>query len=148
MTQKNSSKIISVVHPICCGLDVHKDMVSACIIITESDGEEKFVAQEFSTFTDDLFKLKSWLFNHDCTIVAMESTSVYWRPVHNVLEDTLQVILVNARHVKNVPGRKTDISDSMWLARLLCICVLKPLLTKPFMNRRFCGTLDRTKWYR
>ena len=59
MTQKNSSKIISVVHPICCGLDVHKDMVSACIIITEPDGEEKFVVQEFSTFTDDLFKLKS-----------------------------------------------------------------------------------------
>lgn len=103
MTQKNSSKIISVIHPICCGLDVHKDMVSACIIITETDGEETFVIQEFSTFTDDLFKLKSWLLNHGCTIVAMESTSVYWRPVHNVLEDTLQIILVNARHVKNVP---------------------------------------------
>jgi len=58
MTQKNSSKIISVVHHICCGLDVHKDMVFACIIITDSDGEEKFVVQEFSTFTDDLFKLK------------------------------------------------------------------------------------------
>jgi len=58
MTQKNSSKIIFVVNPICCGLDVHKDMVSACIIITEPDGEEKFVVQEFSTFTDDLFKLK------------------------------------------------------------------------------------------
>jgi transposase len=125
MTKKNSSKIISVVHPICCGLDVHKDMVSACIIITEPDGEETFVVQEFSTFTDDLFRLKSWLLNHGCTIIAMESTSVYWRPVHNVLEDTLQVILVNARHVKNVPGRKTDISDSMWLASLLRIGVLK-----------------------
>jgi len=61
-----------------------------------------FHAQEFSTFTDDLFRLKSWLLSHGCTIVAMESTSVYWRPVHNVLEDTLQVILVNARYVKNV----------------------------------------------
>ena len=81
MTKKKSNKIISVVHPICCGLDVHKDMVSACIIITESDGEEKFVVQEFSTFTDDLFKLKSWLLNHDCTIVAMESSRVYRRPV-------------------------------------------------------------------
>jgi len=74
MTQKNSSKIISVVHPICYGLDVHKDMVSACIIITEPDGEETFVVQEFSTFTDNLFRLKSWLLNHGCTIVAMEST--------------------------------------------------------------------------
>ena len=92
MTQKNSNKIMSVVHPVCCGLDVHKDMVSACIIITEPDGEERFVVQEFSTFTDDLFKLKSWLLNHDCPIVAMESTSVYWRPVHNVLEDALRVI--------------------------------------------------------
>ena len=103
MTQKNSSKIISVVHPICCGLDVHKDMISACIIVTEPDGEETFVVQEFSTFTDDLFKLKSWLLSHGCNIIAMESTSVYWRSVHNVLDDTLQVILVNARHVKNVP---------------------------------------------
>jgi transposase len=85
MTQKNSSKIISVVYPICCGLDVHKDMVSAGIIVTEPDGEEKFVVQEFSTFTDDHFRLKTWLLNHNCTIVAMESTSVYGRPVHNVL---------------------------------------------------------------
>ena len=119
MTKKDNNKIISVVHPICCGLDVHKNLVSACIIITEPDGEQNFIIQEFSTFTDDLFRLKAWLLTHECTTVAMESTSVYRRPVHNVLEDALQVILVNARHVKNVPGRKTDISDSMWLASLL-----------------------------
>jgi hypothetical protein len=86
MTQKNNNKIISVMHPICCGLDVHKKMVSACIIITEPDGEKSFVVKEFSTFTDDLFRLKSWLLSHACNVVAMESTSVYWRPVHNVLE--------------------------------------------------------------
>ena len=125
MARKRNNKIISVVHPICCGLDVHKDMVSACIIITETDGEESFFVQEFSTFTDDLYRLKAWLLKHACKVVAMESTSVYWRPVHNVLEDSLQVILVNAKHVKNVPGRKTDISDSMWLASLLRIGVLK-----------------------
>ena len=111
MTRKNNNKIISVVHPICCGLDVHKKSVSACIIITESDGEQTFMIQEFSTFTDDLYRLKSWLSSHACPVVAMESTSVYWRPVHNVLEDAFKVILVNAKHVKNVPGRKTDISD-------------------------------------
>ena len=83
MTKKNSSTIISAVHSICCGLDVHKEMVFACIIITEPDGEETFVVQEFATFTDDLFKLKSWLLSHGCTIVAMESTSVYRRPVHS-----------------------------------------------------------------
>lgn len=125
MTKKDNSKIISVVHPICCGLDVHKDMVSAGIIITQADGQQSFVVEEFSTFTDDLFKLKAWLIKHDCHVIAMESTSVYWRPVHNVLEDSLQVILVNAKHVKNVAGRKTDISDSMWLASLLRIGVLK-----------------------
>jgi len=125
MTRKNNNKIISVVHPICCGLDVHKDMVSACIIITEADGQERFVVKEFSTFTDDLYRFKAWLLRHACQVIAMESTSVYWRPVHNILEDSLEVILVNAKHVKNVPGRKTDISDSMWLASLLRIGVLK-----------------------
>ena len=100
MTKRNHSKIISVVHRICCGLDVHKDMISACIIITEPDGEQTFAVEEFSTFTDDLFKLKAWLVRHACNVIAMESTSVYWRPVHNVLEDSLQVILVNAKHVK------------------------------------------------
>ena len=124
MTHKNNNKIISVVHPICCGLDVHKDMVSACIIITEADGEQTFVVREFTTFTDDLYGLKSWLSSHACPVVAMVSTSVYWRPVHNVLEDAVKVVLVNAKHVKNVPGRKTDISDSKWLASLLRIGVL------------------------
>lgn len=125
MTQRNNNKIISVLHPICCGLDVHKNLVSACIIITEPDGKKSLVVKEFSTFTDDLYRLKAWLAEHACPVVAMESTSVYWRPVHNVLEDAVKVILVNARHVKNVPGRKTDISDSIWLASLLRIGVLK-----------------------
>ena len=85
MTRKRNNKIISVVHPICCGLDVHKNMVSACIIITEPNGEASLIVKEFSTFTDDLFRLNAWLLKHDCNVIAMESTSVYWRPVHNVL---------------------------------------------------------------
>ena len=99
MTKKDNNKIISVVHPICCGLDVHKDMVCACIIITEADGEQSFVIKDFSTFTDDLYRLKAWLLRHACQVIAMESTRVYWRPVHNVLEDSLEVILVIARHL-------------------------------------------------
>jgi len=75
--------------------------------------------EEFGTFTDDLERLRAWLLEHDCPIVAMESTGVYWRPIHNVLEGDIEVILVNARHIKNVPGRKTDIADSRWLAGLL-----------------------------
>jgi len=79
MTRKRNNKIISVVHPICCGLDVHKNMVSACIIITEPDGEESFLVKEFSTFTDDLFRLKAWLFKHDCNVIAMETTEMKLR---------------------------------------------------------------------
>ena len=72
MTRKNNSKTISVVHPICCGLDVDKDMVSAGIIITRADGQKTFVVKEFSTFTDDLYRFKAWLLRHACKVIAIE----------------------------------------------------------------------------
>jgi transposase len=125
MTQKDDSRIIRIVHPICCGLDVHKKSVSACVILLDNKGEEQYEIREFGTFTDDLRRLREWLLEHDCPVVAMESTGVYWRPVHNVLEEEVQVVLVNARDIKNVPGRKTDISDSKWLAGLLRHGLLK-----------------------
>ncbi len=78
-----------------------------------------YLIHKFGAFTDDLLEMKEWLLSHHCPVVALESTGVYWRPVHNVLEHHLSVILVNARHIKNVPGRKTDIGDSKWLASLL-----------------------------
>ena len=119
MTQKDDTKIIGIVHPICCGLDVHKESISACVLYPDSNGVDHTDIEVFRTFTDDLMRLREWLLNHECPVVAMESTGIYWRPVHNVLEDTVQVILVNARDIKNVPGRKTDIADSKWLAGLL-----------------------------
>jgi len=119
MTKKVDSTIVSIIHPVCCGLDVHKKKISACLITVNDLGEEQFEILEFGTFTEELIHLRDWLTMHDCPIVAMESTGVYWRPVHNVLEGFMEVILVNARHIKNVPGRKTDISDSKWLAGLL-----------------------------
>ena len=82
-------------------------------------GEEQYEIKEFGTFTNDLLEMKKWLTENNCPVLAMESTGVYWRPVHNVLEGFMEVILVNARHIKNVPGRKTDIGDSKWLAGLL-----------------------------
>jgi hypothetical protein len=88
-------------------------------MFTDNQGLEKSIFMEYTTFTDDLVKLREWLLDHDCPVVAMESTGIYWQPIHNILEEALQVILVNARHVKNVPGRKTDIEDSRWLAGLL-----------------------------
>lgn len=119
MTQRDDSKIIRIMHPICCGLDVHKETISACVIFPDKDGVDQHDIKVFGTFTDDLMRLRSWLLDHDCPVVAMESTGIYWRPVHNVLEDAVQVVLVNARDIKNVPGRKTDIGDSKWLAGLL-----------------------------
>ena len=125
MSRGYSNAVLSVVHEHCCGLDIHKDKVSAAVITTHGDGTVEEVISEFGTFTEDLYRLKEWVFAHGCDVVAMESTGVYWRPVHNVLEESCRVILVNARHVKHLPGRKTDVSDSRWLAGLLRHGLLK-----------------------
>jgi transposase len=109
-------------------LDVHKESVSACVIFPDSNGEEQYEIKVFGTFTDDLTRLREWLMEHDCPVVAMESTGVYWRPVHNVLEETVQVVLVNARDMRNVFGRKTDIGDSRWIAGLLRHGLLKGVM--------------------
>ncbi|MCK5229167.1 MAG: transposase, partial [Desulfobulbaceae bacterium] len=79
MTTSKDSKILSVVHPICCGLDIHKKTIAACLITTNEAGEVTSFIKEFGTFTDDLEKLHNWLLEHECPIVAMESTGIYWR---------------------------------------------------------------------
>jgi len=137
MTQKNNSKVIGVVHPICCGLDVHKESISACVIFSDKDGVDQFAVEEFGTFTDELMRLRNWLLDHECPVVAMESTGIYWRPVHNVLEGSFQIVLVNARDIKNVPGRKTDIGDSKWLAGLLRHGLLKGSFIPPQAVRQW-----------
>jgi transposase len=125
MAKTKDSQILTVVHPTCCGLDVHKDHVSVCLLSTDETGHALSELREFRTYTDDIHRLRDWLVAHECPVAAIESTGVYWRPVHNVLEGHLEIILVNARHVKNVPGRKTDIADSKWLAGLLRHGLLK-----------------------
>lgn len=87
MTCRDDSRIIRIVHPICCGLDVHKESVSACVIFPDDKGEEQYDVEVFGTFTDDLMRLQDWLAEHNCPVVAMESTGVYWRPVHNVQQE-------------------------------------------------------------
>ncbi len=119
------SDSISLLYPVCCGIDVHKEVIVACLRTVNKKGEKVEEIREFSGFTDDLQLMHEWLHANNCPIVAMESTGVYWRPVHNILEDSINVILVNARHFKNVPGRKTDISDSKWLAELLQFGLLR-----------------------
>lgn len=103
MTTKSSdTTFIRIIHPVCCGLDVHKKNISACLLTVDEHGKEHYEIKEFGTFTDDLETMKKWLTDNNCPIVAMGSTGVYWRPVHNVLEGFMEVILVNARHIKNV----------------------------------------------
>jgi transposase len=105
---------MEVVNPRCCGLDVHKKTVVACIIIPD-----KKETRSFYTMTSDLMKLKDWLKECGVTHVAMESTGVLWKPIYNLLEDEFNVAVVNAYHIKAVPGRKTDVKDAEWIADLL-----------------------------
>jgi transposase len=111
---------VDVLHARCCGLDVHKKTVVACVLITADDGGVDRQVRTFSTMTPDLVVLADWLSSLGVTHVALESTGVYWRPVFNVLEDEHQtVLLVNPQHMRAVPGKKTDVRDSEWLADLL-----------------------------
>ena len=110
---------MEVLHPRCCGLDIHKDTVVACLRLV-SDGKVTTEVRTFQTTTADLLRLSEWLAENECTHVAMEATGVYWKPVWHILDDgEFELILANAAHVKNVPGRKTDVNDAMWLAELL-----------------------------
>ena len=110
---------MDVIHERCCGLDIHKKTVVACLLIPGGDGPPVKAIRTFSTMTDDLLALADWLGAAGCTQVAMESTGVYWKPIWNVLESQCTLLLVNAQHVKRVPGRKTDVADAEWLADLL-----------------------------
>ena len=135
--KKNHTSTVSVVHPICCGLDVHKETISACLLVSRKRGRERSEVADFGTFTDELVQLREWLLAHQCPVVAMESTGPYWTPVHNVLEGFLTVLLINPRHMKNVPGRKTDISDSRWIAGLLRHGLLRPAFIPPKAQRQW-----------
>lgn len=115
----------------CCGLDVHKETVTACLLVGALDRQPKESQQTFSTTTKGLLELRDWLEQGGCTHVAIESTGVYWQPVFHVLEDVATVLLVNAYHMKQIPGRKTDLRDAQWIGRLLRWGLLKPSLIPP-----------------
>ena len=100
-----------VVYPQCCGLDVHKRSITACLLLSGSSSKSHQEIRRFGTMTRDLLELADWLQGHHVTQVAMESTGVYWKPVWNILEGQFEVVLVNAQPIKAVPGRKTDIKD-------------------------------------
>lgn len=110
---------MEVVNARCCGLDVHKASVTACLLTPGPAGRPTKAIRQFATMTADLLALADWLAEASCTHVAMESTGVYWKPLWNLLEDQFSLLLVNAQHLKAVPGRKTDVKDAEWIATLL-----------------------------
>src|ERR671931_3984 len=117
---------IQVVHPCCCGLDVHKREVQACLLRSTPGGTVRQEQRTFSTMTDDLLALLDWLGAAGCTHVAMESTGVSWKPIYNLLDGHVAVLVINAQHLKQVPGRKTDVGDAAWIAGLLRHGLLRP----------------------
>ncbi len=120
-----------VLYACCAGLDVHKKTVVACLLLTAPSGRVSKQVRTFATTTAGLRALADWLASHGVTHVAMESTGIYWRPVFNLLESSFQIILVNAQHMKAIPGHKTDVKDSEWIADLLRHGLLKASFIPP-----------------
>jgi transposase len=116
---------MDVISTHCCGLDVHKRTVVACLITPGLGKKRNQEIRTFGTTTPELLQLADWLMVAGCTHVAMESTGVYWKPVFNLLESSFEVMVVNAQHIKAVPGRKTDVNDAEWIADLLQHGLLK-----------------------
>ena len=105
-----------IVRPICCGDDIHKNLIVATIAATNQDGITEYIQSSFSSQNFDLIRLKAWLIEHHCFEIAMESTGKYWIPVFNVLEDEIKVFVVHPKYTKAIKGKKTDKKDSKWIA--------------------------------
>jgi transposase len=121
---------MEVLYSKCAGLDVHKDSVVACIRIQER-AEASYRIETFGTTTEALLKLSEWLVEYSVTHVAMEATGVYWKPVWHILDGEFELILANAMHIKNVPGRKTDVKDAQWIADLLAHGLIRSSFVPP-----------------
>ena len=136
----------------CAGLDIHKDTVVACTLVGPADGRARKEVRTFSTMTSKLCELKAWLAAQGCTQVGMESTGCYWRPVYEVLESgPFELVVGNAQHMKNVPGRKTDVKDAEWIARLIRMGLVHKSFVPPREQRerrdlvRYRKSLIRTR---
>lgn len=113
------------------GLDVHKDTIVVCVMTGETDQEPEKETRTFPTMTRDLYEMLRWLEQRSITHIAMESTGIYWKPVYNIMEGYFEIKLANAQRIKNVPGRKTDISDAEWIAKLLRHGLIEPSFVPP-----------------
>jgi transposase len=126
---------MNIVHECCAGLDVHKKTVVACVLVSQASGKARKEVRTFSTMTPDIVRMRDWLKALSVTHAAMESTGVFWKPIYNLLEGHLELLLVNAQHIKAVPGRKTDVKDAEWIADLLRHGLLRPSLIPPVWQR-------------
>lgn len=122
---------MEILHMRCAGLDVHKKVVVATILVSDENGQLTKETRSFETVTASLLVLSDWLTSYGITHVAMESTGEYWKPIYNILEENFEILLVNAQHIKAVPGRKTDVKDSEWIADLLRYGLLKASFIPP-----------------
>lgn len=122
---------MQVVHPICCGLDVHQAQLTACLRRVDADGQVTQEVREFATTYDALLTLSTWLTEEQCPVIALESTGVYWRPVYHVLVGTVEVLVGNAQEMRRRPGHKTDKADARWIAELLAHGLIRPSFIPP-----------------
>jgi transposase len=134
---------MEVVYPRCSGFDVHKRFLVACLSIIEG-GQRHKELREVSTMTNEILVLKEWLKASGCTHIAMESTGIYWKPIYHLLEDSFEIVLVNAQHMKAVPGRKTDVKDAEWITDLLQHGLLKASFI-PGSKQQAVRDLTRTR---
>lgn len=123
--RRNGSLEMEILYTRCAGCDVHKKTIKVCLIIRDEQGQRQKEFRTYGTTTEELLKLSDWLKEQGCTHVAMEGTGVYWKPVYNLLEGNFELLVVNAQHIKAVPGRKTDTKDAEWIADLLQHGLLK-----------------------
>ena len=127
---------LKIVYPVCCGIDVHKSFVVACIAATDGKGVTTYKRHRFSTFTSDLRLLAKWLAENNCRDVCMESTGKYWIPVYNMLESTCKVVLAHPKYVKAIRGKKTDARDAKWIADIFKHDLVSGSFIPPFEIRQ------------
>ncbi len=135
---------MQVVHPVCCGLDVHQATLTACLRHASDDGQSTIELREFGTVYSELLALSDWLVAQHCPVVAMESTGVHWKPVYHVLVGVVEVLVGHAREMRPRPGKKTDKADARWIAALLAHGLIRPSFVPPPESRAL-RDLTRTR---